>query len=349
MRIVSVGSAFPANLYPQRDITGAIKAYWGDSLEHPEVLERLHSRTGVNQRYLSFPIDQYERFATFGQTNAAWLEVAGELGEQAIDQALERAGLARRDLSALYVVSITGVASPSLDARLINRMGLRPSIKRTPIFGVGCVGGALGLTRVADYVRAYPDEVAVLLSVELCSLTIQREDRSTVNMIALGLFSDGAAAAIVAGADRDEVGPAVINCRSTFYPNTERIMGWDISEEGFAIVLSPELPQLLKQRLAGDVDAFLADNGLTREDIGSWVVHPGGPKVLQAIEASLGLCRKELAVSWESLAQFGNFSSGSVLKVMEMTMESRRPAPGTLGLIMALGPGFCSEMLLIRW
>ena len=349
MRILSVGSAFPENLYPQEAITGAIKQHWGERLARPELLDRLHSRAGVRQRHLAFPLDQYERFATFGETNRAWLEVAGELGERAIDRALDRAGLGRRDLDALYVVSVTGVASPSLDARLINRMGLRPDLKRTPIFGIGCVGGAIGLTRAADYVLAYPKQVAAILSVELCSLTIQRDDLSTVNMISMGLFADGAVAAILAGAERGIEGPAIVGNRSVFYPDTEEIMGWNISEKGFAIVLSQKLPELIKRRLGADVDSFLAANGLTRGEIKSWVIHPGGPRILEAVEAALGLCRGELALSWECLAQFGNLSSGSVLKVLEEVMTTHRPAPGTPGLILAMGPGFCSEMMLVRW
>jgi alkylresorcinol/alkylpyrone synthase len=328
MRILSVGSAFPENLYPQEVITGAIKQHWGERLEHPALLDRLHSRSGVKQRYLSFPIEQYAQFETFGETNRAWLEVAAQLGERAIDSALDRAGLRRHDLDALYVVSVTGVASPSLDARLINRMGLRSDIKRTPIFGVGCVGGAIGLTRAADYVLAYPKQIAVILSVELCSLTIQRDDLSTVNMISMGLFADGAVAAILAGAERSDTGPAIVSNRSVFYPNTEEIMGWDISEKGFSI---------------------LAANGLTRSEIKSWVIHPGGPKVLQAVETALGLCNRELALSWECLSEFGNLSSGSVLKVLEAAMTTRRPEPGAPGIILAMGPGFCSEMMLVRW
>jgi alkylresorcinol/alkylpyrone synthase len=349
MRILSVGSAFPENLYPQEVITGAIKQHWGERLEHPELLERLHSRAGVKQRYLSFPLEKYTSFETFGETNRAWLEVAAGLGERAIDGALERAGLQRHDLDALYVVSVTGVASPSLDARLINRMGLRPDIKRTPIFGVGCVGGAIGLTRAADYVLAYPKQVAVILSVELCSLTVQRDDLSTVNMISMGLFADGAVAAILAGAERSSAGPAIVANRSVFYPDTEEIMGWDISEKGFAIVLSQHLPELIKRRLGADVDSFLAANKLARSDIKSWIIHPGGTKILQAVETALGLCHRELALSWECLAEFGNLSSGSVLKVLEAAMTTRRPEPGAPGLILAMGPGFCSEMMLVRW
>ena len=349
MRILSVGSAFPENVYPQEVITGAIKAHWGERLEHPALLDRLHSRAGVKQRHLAFPLERYPSFETFGETNRAWLEVAAELGERAIDEALARAGLGRHELDALYVVSVTGVASPSLDARLINRMGLRPDIKRTPIFGVGCVGGALGLTRAADYVLAYPRQVAVILSVELCSLTIQRDDLTTVNMISMGLFADGAVAAILAGAERSTAGPAIVASRSVFYPDTEQIMGWDISEKGFAIVLSQQLPELIQRRLGADVDAFLGAHGLTRGEIQSWVIHPGGPKILQAVELALGLCQGELALSWECLSEFGNLSSGSVLKVLEAVMTRKRPAPGAPGAILAMGPGFCSEMMLVRW
>jgi alkylresorcinol/alkylpyrone synthase len=163
------------------------------------------------------------------------------------------------------------------------------------------------------------------------------------------LFSDGAAAAVVTGARRRADGPEIVASRSVFYPGTEDIMGWDISERGFAIVLSPRLPELIRGRLAVDIDSFLAEHELSRRDIGCWVTHPGGPKVLEAVEDALGLHAGELALSWESLARFGNFSSGSVLQVLEAALLGPRPAPGTAGLILAMGPGFCSEMILLRW
>ena len=351
--IAGVASALPTYRYSQENITAALKHHWNGRLERPELLDRLHSRAGVEFRNLAFPLERYARFRSWGETNAAWLEVAQTLGENAIDTALDRAGMERDELDALFVVSITGIASPSLDARLINRMRLRSDIKRTPIFGVGCVGGAIGLTRAADYVLAYPGHAAAVLSVEVCSLTIQRDDLSTANLISTGLFGDGAAAVIVAGAEKaaqaPRSGPQILGCRSVFYPDTEDVMGWDISEEGFRIVLSPRLPEMVRLHLADDLDRFVASFGLTRADIGNWVIHTGGPKVLEAIQDSLGLCDGELDRSWECLRRCGNLSSASVLLVLEDVTMAHRPAPGTLGVILAMGPGFCSEMILVRW
>jgi alkylresorcinol/alkylpyrone synthase len=349
MKIASAASAFPEHRYAQRVITEALKHHWAERLDRPECLDRLHSRTRVDHRHLAFPLDEYKRFETWGQSNAAWLQVAQDLGTTAIDVACERAGLERHDLDALFVVSITGVASPSLDARLINRMQLRPDIKRTPIFGLGCVGGATGLTRAADYVLAYPKQAAVILAVEVCSLTLRHDDLSTANLIASGLFADGAAAAIVTGSERPGAGPQILGTRSVFYPDSEDIMGWDISEKGFQIVLSPKLPEMIIQHLRGDVAAFLGAHGLRRSDIKHWVIHTGGPKVLEAIESALDLSDRDLEVSWDCLRRFGNISSASILLVLEEVMRHRRPDPGTFGLCLAMGPGFCLEALLVRW
>jgi alkylresorcinol/alkylpyrone synthase len=357
--IVGTASALPKHRYPQRAITAALEAYWGDRLDKPELLARFHSRVGVAQRHLAFPLERYAQFSSWGETNAAWLNVAEELGECAIEGALAAAGLSRRDLYAIVVVSITGIASPSLDARLINRMGLRRDIRRTPIFGVGCVGGALGLSRAADYVRAYPEHNAMLLAVEACSLTIQRDDLSTANLIASGLFGDGAGAAIVAGSCSDarhavprnagQAMPQILASESAFYPDSEDVMGWDISERGFKIVLSPRLGEFIRARLGRDIDEFLGRHGLRRGEIGSWVIHTGGPKVLEAVQDSLELPDQALGRSWECLRRVGNLSSPSVLLVLEDTMTDAPPAPGTIGLLLAMGPGFCSEMILLRW
>jgi alkylresorcinol/alkylpyrone synthase len=247
------------------------------------------------------------------------------------------------------VASVTGIASPSLDARLVNRMGMSPRIKRIPIFGLGCVAGAAGIARAADYVRAFPHHVAALLSVELCSLTIQKEDVSMANLISSALFGDGAAAVIVTGSERSYPGAEILDTRSVFYPQTEHIMGWDISEKRFQIVLSPTLPQLIVDHLGHDVDDFLADNGLARRDIGRWILHTGGPKILEATGTALGLSKEEMGASWECLRKVGNLSSASVLLVLEEVFKRRRPEAGTYSLLAAMGPGFCSELVLLRW
>ncbi|HEX5430342.1 MAG TPA: 3-oxoacyl-[acyl-carrier-protein] synthase III C-terminal domain-containing protein, partial [Bryobacteraceae bacterium] len=222
-------------------------------------------------------------------------------------------------------------------------------MRRIPIFGLGCVGGAAGVARAADYVRAYPDQVAVLLSVELCSLTLQRDDLSLANQISAALFGDGAAAVIVAGSDVKAEGPEIADTRSSFYPDTEDAMGWAISERGFRIVLSPGVPDVIREHLGRDLDGFLAEHGLQRADIGCWVLHTGGPKVLRATEEALGIEPPATDVSWELLRKTGNLSSASVLFVLEEVMNRRRPAPGTWSILAAMGPGFCAELVLLRW
>lgn len=349
MRIAAIGRALPPHYYDQDTLLEALRQRWGQRFFNPERLERLHRNVLVGGRHLALPIEEYSGLTSWGKANDAWIRVAQEVGEQAVRDALDRAGLTAADLDTILFVTVTGVATPSIDARLVNRLGLSPRIKRMPIFGLGCVAGAAGIARAADYVRGFPDQVALLLSVELCSLTLQEEDLSIPNLIASGLFGDGAAAAIVVGGDRPEPGPQVVATRSVFYPDSERVMGWDVSESGFQIVLSAEVPDVVRRFLRKDVDAFLAEQGLIRADIASWVCHPGGPKVLEAMQEALEIPEEALAVTWDSLRQVGNLSSTSVLLVLADTMDRHRPDPGSWGMLLAMGPGFCSELVLLRW
>jgi alkylresorcinol/alkylpyrone synthase len=353
MRIASASSAFPPYYYSQKDLLERLQDYWGDQLKNPLLLARLHRNVTVDGRYLAIPAEQYVDIKTWGQANDIWIKCAQELGEQALCRALQSAGLETKDLGALFFTTVTGVASPSIDALLINRMKLPANIRRTPIFGLGCVAGAAGIARAADYVRAYPSQAAALVSVELCSLTLQREDLSVANLISSGLFADGAAAVIVTGrefkTDHEIPGPKILATRSVFYPSTEEMMGWNISEKGFRILLSTEVPTLIRENLGRDVDAFLADQGHQRSDLESWVLHTGGPKVLDASAAALGLHNGQLDASWACLRKVGNLSSASVLVVLEDVMKNRRPRPGALGLLAAMGPGFCSELVLLQW
>jgi alkylresorcinol/alkylpyrone synthase len=349
MRIASVASAFPKHYYKQQVLVEALKNDWRHRLPNPDILDRLDESMKVDGRFLVRPIEFYENMKTWGQANDVWIESGLELGEKALCRALLRAGLEPCELSAIFVTSVTGIAAPSLDARLVNRMGLSRNIKRIPIFGLGCVAGAAGISRAADYVRGYPDQAAALLSIELCSLTLQREDLSMAHLISALLFGDGAAATVVVGSELESEGPEILATKSVLYPNTERVMGWDISEKGFRIVLSPEVPDTVIRHLGEDVDAFLAEQGLNRRDVKSWVMHTGGPKVLEATATTLGITERELEASWDCLRKVGNISSTSVLLVLEDVYSHRRPERGTLSILAAMGPGFCAEMVLLRW
>lgn len=349
MKIISAASAFPKHYYKQDVMMAALRSYWYSQLEKPELFTRLHARTGVDGRHLALPLESYYGLDTWGKQNKAWFQAAEDLGSRALCGALSRAGLNAMDISALLFVSVTGVASPTIDSRLVNRMGMRSNIKRMPIFGLGCVGGAAGIARAADYVRAYPQEVAALVSVETCSLTLQRDDLSMANLISSGLFGDGGAAVLVAGDEVDVPGPQIVDTRSSFYPGTEEVMGWEITERGFRIVLSPQVPDVIREHLGRDLDELLALHDLTRKSIGSWILHTGGPKILEATQAALDLRRVDLDASWDCLRRVGNLSSSSVLVVLEDFMTKRRPEPGTLSILGAMGPGFCSELVLLRW
>jgi alkylresorcinol/alkylpyrone synthase len=344
-----VATAYPKYCFTQREVAEALKSQWDDKVPNPGILSRMMSRVGVDQRHFVLPLDGYLPMDTWGKANNEWIKAAEELAETALLKAVDAAGLTLDNIGAVFFVSVTGVASPSIEARLINRIKLPLNVKRIPIFGLGCVAGAAGIARAADYVRAFPDQAAALISVELCSLTWQRDDLSVANLISSALFGDGAAAVIVAGADLKTEGPQVLATCSSFYPNTEDVMGWDISEKGFRIVLSPSVPDMVFQHLASDVCNFLKSNGLTKADIHSWIMHTGGPKVLAATAEALKLPKGALDASWEALRNVGNLSSASVLVVLESFVRERRPPAGSYSILAAMGPGFCAELVLLRW
>lgn len=349
MRIASVGRAFPPNYYPQDHILERLQVLWRNGVPWNERLASLHRNTTVAGRHLTLSLEEYDALPSFGAANDLWIRNACNLGETAIREAIARAEVSLTDIGALFFVSVTGIATPSVDAMLVNRLELPPHVKRTPIFGLGCVAGAAGLARAADYARAFPDQAAVLLSVELCSLTFQRDDKSVPNMIATGLFGDAASAVVVTGAGLAGRGPRIVDTRSVFYADTEHVMGWNVSEKGFQLVLSPVVHEVVESHLASDVDAFLEGNGLTRKDISRWICHSGGPKVIDAIQGSLGLATDDLALTRQSLRDVGNVSSASVLLVLGDTLDRDPPPSGSHGMLLALGPGFCSELVLLRF
>ncbi len=348
--ILSVGRALPPHFADQETLIAAFAEHWRKHHFNLERLAELHRATHVGGRHLALPIQEYAALDSFAKSNGAYLAAGAEVGEAAVRDGLRRAGLEPGDVDHLFFVTVTGVSTPSLDARLMNRLGLPARVKRTPIFGLGCMAGAAGVARASDALRAFPGQVAVMLSVELCSLTLQREDASVANIIATGLFGDGAAAAVLVGGEHPRRrGPRVLATRSVFYPETEWVMGWDVVDTGFKVVLSAQVPQVVEQHIGGDVDAFLSEHGLRRDRIRHWIAHTGGPKVLEAFRAALDLPPEAIARSWRSLQEVGNLSSASVLFVLGDLLDAGEAREGDLGILAAMGPGFSSELVLLAW
>ena len=376
-QILAARSAFPVHRYPQAELTRKVAELARLGPARRALLERLHRNAGVDTRHTVLPLPEYGTLDGVGPANDRYIEEATALGERALRAALDGAGVAASDIDLLVVTSVTGVAVPSLDARLIPGLGLRPDVKRLPVFGLGCVAGAAALSRVHDYLLGWPGHTAALLSIELCSLTWQVTADTTADFVASGLFGDGAAALIAEGtqaasqrgatlsgrsgdepASSDEGrqrGQArrrraaeVLATRSEVYPDSSDSLGWRLGSDGFRIVLTADLADVVERRLAGTVTSFLAGHGLTIGDIDTWICHPGGPKVLDAVRDSLKLPESALALSRRSLAEAGNLSSASVLEVLERSLEGP-PRPGSFGLMVGLGPGVSAELVLLRW
>jgi alkylresorcinol/alkylpyrone synthase len=361
-QILSVQSAFPVHRYPQAELTDAYARLLGLQPAKQALLERLHRNCGVETRHTVLPLEEYGTLGGLAATNDRYIAEATALGERALGGAIDAAGVSASDIDLLMVTSVTGVAVPSIDARLTARLGLRPDVKRLPVYGLGCVAGAAGLARVHDYLRGWPGHVAALLAVELCTLTVPMAGVMTADMVVSGLFADGAAAVIATGSPRAAASsaaassagspplPRVIATQSVLYPDSERALGWRLADDGFRIELTTELSAVVERELATSVSAFLAGHGLTVDDIGTWICHPGGPKVLDSARDSLKLPESAMAVSRRSLAEVGNLSSASVLYILEQVAAvSSPPSAGSFGLMIGLGPGVSAELVLLLW
>ncbi|MEF2976958.1 type III polyketide synthase [Subtercola sp. YIM 133946] len=353
-RIAGVAAAFPPRSYPQSEITELLGPIITNNPTKMALVRRLHANSKVDRRHLVMPYDWYkDSDLNFTLANNTFIVAAVDLAEEAVQGALDKAGLVPSDVDFIVFTSVTGISAPSVDALLALRMGFRSDVKRMPMFGLGCVAGAAGIARVNDYLCGHPGEVGLLISVELCSLTVQRGDDSMGNLVASGLFGDGSAAVVMVGAERARgmpvTGPDVIDTRSRLYPGTREVLGFNPSESGFRIVLTAGVADVIDEHFDNDVVGLLTEHRLGVSDIEVWMAHPGGPRVLNSFSSALGLPEGALDVSWKSMAEKGNMSSASILHVLAETLELQRFGQGDLGLLFALGPGVCAEIVLLKW
>jgi alkylresorcinol/alkylpyrone synthase len=352
VNIVATANSFPSNYYTQDELIQTLRKFWSNGRTNLGRLERIHRNTTIQGRHLALPIEAYDNLYGFGDSNKAWTETALKLGEETLLSLLDKSDISAADISLIVFTTITGISVPSIDARLMNRLPFRPGTKRMPLFGLGCLGGAAGLARAADYLTGHPEQAAILLSIELCSLTLQRDDLSIENIIASGLFGDGAAAVLLTGRDHpaNKPGqPRIIDTCSVFFPHSEHIMGWDVQDTGLKVILSADVAEVAEKDLRPALESFLGVHHLGIQNISHWITHPGGPKVIQAIEEGLSLPSEALQLSRKSLSEVGNISSTSVLLILAETLARRNPKSGEFGVLMAMGPGFCAELLLLKW
>lgn len=345
--IVATATALPPHTITREDV----KYYLGRVFDIPErrleAMMTVVDNAQVRKRHAIFPIEYTIEPRPLSQTNREYSEHAVKLGRQAAEECLSRAGLRAEEVDLLVTTSCTGFMIPSLDAHLIHQMGFRRNVRRMPFTELGCAAGAMAISCAADLLRAHPGGNALILAVELPTLTFQRKDVSQANLISAVLFGDGAAAALLSGTRRS--GPRVVATETYTFPNSLDAMGFDLRDSGFHILLSKDVPQMIGGEIRVLVDGFLAKHGLAREQIKGWILHPGGARLLANIEEELGLCRRDTQFSWDVLSEFGNLSSATILFILQEWMEKGPLAPGDYALAAAFGPGFSAEFLLLQW
>jgi alkylresorcinol/alkylpyrone synthase len=353
--IRSVATALPPHLVPQEVIRDAARVHFATAFPDIDRYMPVFRHAQIDTRYFAAPVEWYLAPHSFKECNDLFIAAALDLGEAAARRCLQAAGLEPADVDHLIVVTTTGLAAPSLDALLINRLGMGGHTHRTPIWGLGCAGGVAGLARAEEYVRAEPGRRALLLTVELCSLTFQWNDLSKRNLIAASLFADGAAAVLVEGDAARKAGPpdrpsglAIVATQSTLWPETADVMGWDIVDTGMRVVFSSRIPQIVEALMRPNIAELLAPHGLAPDDIDHWILHPGGAKVIRAYERALGMDPERLDRTRAVLRRCGNMSSGTIFFVLEEFLRGGAPGPGEHGVLAVLGPGFSCELALVR-
>jgi alkylresorcinol/alkylpyrone synthase len=337
-RLASTAAVLPENRISQAAARDACARYYR---HHPRLVSMLElfDRAGVGDRYLSFPVEYYFENRPFSKRNSDYVEKAVLLGGRAVREALDRARLRPQDIDQFYFTTTTGLATPSVDAILAADLGFRSDCQRNPLFGIGCAGGAAMLGRAAQALRSR----ALILSVELCGQTFRPDDATPVNLVGAALFGDGAAAAVI---DRGEDGPEIVAWDSELFEGTRGTMGWEFLDDGFRLVLSKSVPEVLLDRVAPALKDLLESWGVGVADVRHWALHPGGAKVIEAWERAFGI---DARGSRDLLRRAGNLSSASVLFILDDILRRGDPRPGDHGVVAAVGPGFALEAALLRW
>lgn len=346
--IVNAVCAYPENVVKQEDVRRLLKRIWPDK---GELIHQFSDSTAVENRHFSLPIREYGNLGHVGDRNTLWKKVALHLQKQNLHHLQEKTHFDFHEVGLISSATTTGLAVPSLEALVMNHFPFSSNTKRMPLFGLGCLAGVAGMNRVNDFLQGHKDRSALLMVTELCSLTFQFKDDSIANIIGSALFGDGSAAVLMVGEDHPLAEKAVfeiVKNESIFYHHTERIMGWDMVESGFQIVLSNDIPNLVHSHVGKNIDDFLEKNKLSRDDLKFFIAHPGGPKVLEALTRTLGRSRDEFALSWQSLKDRGNTSAASVVNVLEHSLNRTDLQKGSYGLMMAMGPAFSLELSLVK-
>lgn len=348
--IRSVVTEDPPYRFDQKEIVEVVRNLFGGHYADIERLLRVFGNGQIDSRYFAAPLPWFEKARGLEEKNEKYMEESVRLGSKAVTKCLQETGINKEDIDAFIFVSSSGMATPTIDVRIMNELKFPPHIKRMPLWGLGCAGGASGISRAHDYCLAYPEAKVLVLCIELCSLTFQHADMSKSNLIGTSLFADGAACALVTGEKAQITGAGFFtkDTQSTLMPNSEDVMGWDVKDGGLHVIFSRDIPSIIESWLKPNVELFLERLCKKSTEIDHFVAHPGGKKVIDAYEKSLGFSSEKTTPSRNVLASHGNMSSPTVLYVLKEVINSH-PASGEHGLLTALGPGFSSEMVWLEW
>jgi alkylresorcinol/alkylpyrone synthase len=344
-RLLAVTTAVPQYPLHQEDVIERVKLLFGRSPDLDRLLP-VFLNTGIHRRYSCVPLEWYDRAHGWPERNRIYLDSALDLLEQATRQVLRLTGCQENDIDSIVVVSTTGIATPSLDALLMERMGLRRTVRRLPIFGLGCAGGVLGLGHAASQAAVAPGKMVLFLVVELCALSFRRDDWSKSNIVATALFGDGAAAALLS---TDGEGPAMVAAGEHTWPGSLDVMGWEVADDGLRAIFSRDIPNLVTSRLRDAASQFLGRHGLSIDKMDRFVCHPGGAKVIGALEHAFGLAQGALVEARAVLRDYGNMSASTVMFVLDRMLAKARmtEASWERALMNALGPGFTAGFLVL--